>query len=46
MFNQGDDVEVGGMYLARWVVKDQIDMIMDGFNSDEEKVPIKGGKTI
>ena len=41
MFSQCDDVTVGGLDVARQVLKDEVDINMDGFNSDEDEVPIK-----
>ena len=32
---------VGGLYAAIRVAKDEADMNMDGFNSDEDKLPVK-----
>ena len=33
VFNQGDNVVVGALDVARRVVKDGVDMNVDGFNS-------------
>ena len=36
VLNQGDDVTVCGLDVARRVVKNEADMNMDGFQSDED----------
>ena len=32
---------VGGLDVARWLVKDDTDMNMDGLKSDEDEVTVK-----
>ena len=41
LFTQGNTVTVSGLDVARRVVKDEVDMNMDGLNSDENEVPVK-----
>ena len=41
VFNKGDDVVVGGLDVVIRVVKDETDLNMDGFNSDEDEAPVK-----
>ena len=36
MFNQGDDLVVGGIDVVRQVVTDEVDIQMDGIDSDED----------
>ena len=40
MFNQEDDMVVGGFDVAIRVVTDEVDMNMYGYNSDEDKVHV------
>ena len=41
IFNQGFGVVVGGLDVSRRAVKDEADINMDGFQSDEDSVPLK-----
>ena len=41
MFNQGDNVVIDGLNVARRVAKNNVYMNMDGFNSDEDEVHVK-----
>ena len=41
VLNQGDDVTVDELYVSRQAVKDETDINIDRFNSDEDEVHIK-----
>ena len=43
MFNQGDRVVLGGLDVAKQVVKDEANMNMDGIQSDEDDAHLNDG---
>ena len=46
VFNQWDDMAVDDLDVARRILKDEVDIHMDGFNSDEDEVRVREGKII
>ena len=41
VFNRRNNMTVGGLDVARRVVKDEVDYNMDGLQSNEDDVPVK-----